>query len=93
MLAPLLALAAVLLAAATVATRTGWLLRRRRRSVTVHTRDEQTIEGILAMSAPDGIVLRAARYLDTTSTIPLAGEVFIPRDRVAFIQVQSRGEE
>lgn len=55
-------------------------------NVLVHTTDERTVQGILALVARDGLVLRAAKYLDEQD-VPLGGELFVPRERVLFVQV------
>lgn len=63
-----------------------WLRRQFRRKVLVHTRDNQTLEGVLEADAPDGLVLRAARFLEGDGQVPLAGEIFVPRENVAWLQ-------
>lgn len=63
----------------------GWLAGRLHRRVIVHTADERSIEGLLVGEWPDGLVLRAATYLETGAE--LAGEVWVPRRQVLFAQV------
>lgn len=53
----------------------------------VHTTDDQTIEGTLVADGTDGLVLTAATLHDADGPVPMAGEVFIPRGRVSFVQV------
>ena len=58
----------------------------------VHTTEDATIEGVLAVSAEDGLVLRAARFHQGSDpAISMQGEVFIPRSKVSFIQVTGGG--
>lgn len=64
-----------------------WLDRVTADHVVVHTVDGTSFAGLLAETAADGVVLRAARMLD--HDVDLAGDVFVPRGRVAFVQ---RGE-
>lgn len=66
----------------------GWLSQRMHRRVIVHTADERSIEGLLAGEWPDGLVLRAATYLETGAE--LAGEVWVPRRQVLFAQVSEK---
>lgn len=57
--------------------------------VVVHTTDRQSIDGVLREVAKDGVVLLNARYLDAPDgPEPLHGDVYIPRERVAFVQVR-----
>lgn len=72
--------------------RRSYLKRKRLVRVLVHTRDKATIEGLLDEVARDGLVLRNAKYLETDPETALHGEVFIPHDRVGFVQVQEEGE-
>lgn len=67
-----------------------WLRQRTARSVVVHVSDGpdgRSIEGLLVSVGQDGVVLRAARYLTDDAQVPLLGELFVPRDRVLFVQV------
>ena len=66
----------------------GWLRRQLAASVVVHTTTDQSIAGVLEETARDGVILRAARFLDSPDAeVPLAGETFIPREKIAFVQV------
>jgi hypothetical protein len=64
-----------------------WLQSVTLRRLHVHMLNEQTIEGTLATNAEDGLVLKAAvLHQAQQPSIPMAGDVFIPRERIAFIQ-------
>ena len=66
---------------------TGWLERVTLRRIHVHTRDDQTIEGTLTVVAADGLVLTAAiLHQSDNPSIPMAGDVFVPSGRIAFVQ-------
>lgn len=71
-----------------MAAATDWFSSILTKRVLVHTKADQSIEGSLAVEQPsDGILLRAARLLDDPSKpTSIAGEVFIPRENVAFAQ-------
>ena len=65
-----------------------WLGQVLRRRVLVHQDTGLTHEGSLTAVMVDGLVLRAASLVnDDGSKTPLAGEVWIPRARVAFAQL------
>lgn len=68
-----------------------WLERKIRHRIIVHTIDERSYEGLLEVTAEDGVVLVGTRML-TEGGMQVAGEVFIPRSQVLFIQ-RPRGEE
>lgn len=61
-----------------------WLETVTRRRVLVHTRDGQTLDGQLARVDRDGLVLAPASLADGPHD--LDGDVFVPRDRVAWMQ-------
>jgi hypothetical protein len=65
-----------------------WAPRLEKRKVIVHTTDG-SIDGVLMVSARDGLVMQSATYLDdgTGENPKLAGELFVPREKVSFIQV------
>lgn len=65
----------------------GWLRHKLAEQVTVHTTTDQTIIGYLEETSRDGLILRAARFMDAEVAVPLAGEVFVPREKIAFVQV------
>jgi hypothetical protein len=71
----------------------GWLRRQLAHSVVVHTTTDASISGILEFQAHDGIVLRAARFLEGSDQISLGGETFIPREKIALVQVMAAGDE
>ena len=66
----------------------GWLKRQLADEVVIHTTESQTVRGWLEEVARDGVILRAARYVEGEGEIPLAGELFIPRPKIAFVQVR-----
>ncbi len=61
-----------------------WLSRQTLRRIEVHTTEGRTLSGTLRTVARDGLVLSVARYLD--DDIALGGDVFVPREQIAFIQ-------
>lgn len=67
--------------------RRSWLRQRTLARILVHTTDDKTIEGVLDTVARDGVVLIAGRYLEGDAKVELAGETFIPREKIAFVQV------
>lgn len=64
----------------------GWLGHQCGRHVIVHETDDRSLAGTLITVGRDGLVLRGATYLEEEGTA-LAGEVFLPRDRVSFVQL------
>lgn len=71
-----------------------WLDEQLTRELVVHTVDNQTVRGLLDRVSPDGVVLAAARYLGPEGEIDLAGELFVPRAKVRFIQrLGQRGDD
>jgi hypothetical protein len=44
------------------------------------------IEGVLAVVADEGVVLNNAVIKDS-SDMPLAGDVFVPRQNIRFVQI------
>jgi hypothetical protein len=67
----------------------GWLRRRLADHVVVHLSDDTSIAGYLEEVARDGVILRAAQYLDAERPVAIQGETFIPRNRIAWVQVQT----
>jgi hypothetical protein len=65
--------------------RRGWLEARTFTRIIAHTTDDKSIEGLLDHVGPDGITLRTAKLLGNTPT-EMAGEVWIPRSKVRFVQ-------
>lgn len=76
------------LAVLTVMALRGWLPGRTLQSVTVHTTEDQTLQGILDTVSSDGLVLRAATFVGQADEIPLSGFIFLPKAKVSFIQVE-----
>jgi hypothetical protein len=66
----------------------GWLDRVMKKKILVHTRQDQSIEGVLMEQAVDGIILRASALLgENGKRTTMGGEVFVPRENVAFAQL------
>jgi hypothetical protein len=65
-----------------------WFRQVLKKKIVVHTRNDQSVEGVLTMLARDGVILRAAALLggDGKRTT-MAGEVFVPRENIAFAQL------
>lgn len=59
----------------------------RRRTVVIHTRDDQSIRGILIETYRDCLVLCEPQYLGEAKPAELKGNAVIPRENVAFLQV------
>ncbi len=66
--------------------RRGWLDSKHLHRLIVHTTDDKSVEGCVLRVARDGVVLIQSKFLDGDGQVPLAGEFFIPRDRIAFVQ-------
>lgn len=66
-----------------------WLDAVTRRRLLVQTTDGQTIDGPLVRVDADGIVVGPARHADSGQS--LAGEVWIPRAKVAWVQNPDTG--
>ena len=65
-----------------------WLERVMRKRIVLHTKYDQTFDGTLWEKTADGVILRAANLVeDDGRKTPLAGEVWIPREAVAFAQL------
>lgn len=65
-----------------------WLDRVMRKKIVLHTLNDQSIEGVLMEQTADGIIMRASSLLGSDGKrTPMAGEVFIPRENVAFAQL------
>jgi len=63
-----------------------WLKDKVRNRAVVYTVDDQVIEGVLAVVADEGVVLNNAVIKDS-SDMPLAGDVFVPRQNIRFVQI------
>jgi hypothetical protein len=79
-----LALVVALLAAASVFM--GALPRRKSETVVVHTKDQQSIQGVLLGAYRDALVLGHPRHLDHAPDTTLGGDAIILRGNVAWIQ-------
>jgi hypothetical protein len=67
-----------------------WLKSVMTKRILVHLTSGQSIDGSLTAIMADGIVLRAAKLLaDSDRAVPMAGETFIPREKVAFAQLST----
>jgi hypothetical protein len=65
-----------------------WFGRVLKRQIIVHQKSGDSIEGVLMEQTTDGIILRAANLLrDGGEKTSMAGEVFVPRENVAFAQL------
>ena len=69
--------------------RRNWLKKATKRVVIVHTTNDQSFQGPLMDAYLDGLVLRPATLLGdgTPNGTQLAGEVFLPRETVLFVQL------
>lgn len=65
-----------------------WLKRVQTRKIIIHSLNDSSIEGLLVRSWHDGVTLRSASLLNSGSDpTPMAGEVFIPREQIALVQL------
>lgn len=65
-----------------------WFKRVLKKKIIVHTRDDQSLEGVLMEQTRDGVILRAASLLQAGGgKTSMAGEVFVPRENVALAQL------
>lgn len=65
-----------------------WFERVSKKRIVVHLRNDQSIEGVLWEHTLDGVILRAAKLLGNDGKqTPIAGETFVPREQVAFAQI------
>jgi small nuclear ribonucleoprotein (snRNP)-like protein len=70
-----------------------WINRLTRRTVVVHTRDGQSLRGVLVGAYRDCLVLSHAVYLAGEGEVNVDGEVAVPRQTVGWLQViPPRGE-
>lgn len=68
--------------------RRGWFAQVLKKRIVVHTRDDQSLHGVLMEQSGDGLILRAAELLrEGGNGTKMAGEVFVPRESVAFCQL------
>jgi hypothetical protein len=65
-----------------------WLESVMTKRLVVHLVSGQSMEGSLSAITADGIILRAAKLLlPEQKSTGMAGEVYIPREQVAFAQL------
>lgn len=68
--------------------RKSWLKSVMTKRLLVHLTSGQSLDGSLTAIMADGIVLRAAKLLaDSDKAVSMAGEVYVPREKVAFVQL------
>lgn len=66
-----------------------WLKRTLTRKVILHLKNDTSIEGVLVAGYRDGVALRHARVLNSKApATEMAGEVFVPREQIAFAQAE-----
>lgn len=63
-----------------------WLRAAKRPAVLIHTKDGQSIRGVLVRRQPDALVLEQPDYLTGVKPQGLGGTVVIPRSNVAWWQ-------
>lgn len=76
--------------AAATSRRHRWIDDVTHQRVLIHTTDDSSFDGVLIAVDPDALVLADAKSLDGPDPVELAGEQWITRDRVKFVQVVSR---
>ena len=75
--------------------RRSWLKRARTERVILHLTDDMSAQGVLVGVYADGVALRHAELLSpgsqptSVTTTSIAGELFFPRERVAFVQLEA----
>lgn len=62
-----------------------------RASVIAHTKDDQSIRGVLKAEYRDCIVLAEPHYLHEAKEDSLKGDAVIPRDNLSWLQVRDAG--
>lgn len=63
-----------------------WLTRQTQQRAVIYTTDDVALDGLLVTVAKDGVILFDA-HVRTDDNVRLAGEVYIPREKVRFVQV------
>lgn len=63
-----------------------WLKGKVRRHAVVYTTEDKVLEGVLAVVADEGVVLNNTVIHDGQD-VPLVGDVFVPRERIRFVQI------
>jgi hypothetical protein len=65
-----------------------WWATAQRRQVLLHTTDDKTLRGLVQLVTDEGVLVAAPEWLDDSGVaLPLAGEAFIPHERVRFVQL------
>lgn len=65
-----------------------WFKQALKKKIVVHLVNDQSIEGALMATTRDGVILRAGVLLGADGKrTQMAGETFIPREKVAFAQL------
>lgn len=65
-----------------------WLQSALKKRVILHLSNDLSIQGSLFEVMPDGVILRAAEYLNPgAGPTAMAGEVHIGRERIVFAQL------
>ncbi len=65
-----------------------WLRESYLTRVLIHTREGDTYDGLLHGSERGAVLLVNASFhaADSEHSVPLAGETYIPRERISFLQ-------
>lgn len=65
----------------------GWLEQQTLRHCLVNTVGKETLDGLIKLVAPDGLILTGAKLLrGSEPAIPVLGDLFIPRGQVEAVQ-------
>jgi hypothetical protein len=63
-----------------------WLKDKVRQHAVVYTTEDKVLEGVLFVVSDEGIVLNNT-VIHEGKGVPLAGDIFIPRERIRFVQI------
>ena len=63
-----------------------WLKRLEGYRVVVHTRDDQSLRGVVTKGAHDSLVLAGAEHLEKASAESVAGDVVVGESNISFVQ-------
>lgn len=67
--------------------RKNWLERVAMRKVMVHLDTDTSVEGFIADTSLDGLLLRSATlHAGNGTPTEMAGETWVPRERIVFVQ-------
>lgn len=65
-----------------------WLKSAIKKPVILHLSDSLSLKGVLFEVLPDGVILRAAQYLNPgAGPTEMGGEVHIAREKILFAQI------